>query len=200
MKCISCENELQLPDQKKFCSRSCAAKHNNKVYPKRKGATQNCSNCNVDLGKKWKRTRKLCNDCLTQHHLRNSASASLVAGRTLGEYLELHKTKSISNRYCGIRNHASKVINRSGRPKVCAECGYSNHVEICHIKGIAEHSPDTKVSEINDLSNLIYLCPNHHWEFDNKKRMVRSKGIEPFPKAYEVSALPSELTARVFTL
>jgi hypothetical protein len=170
MKCLFCDNELQLPDQKKFCSRSCAAKHNNKIYPKRKCATQNCSKCGVDLGKKWIKARKLCDNCLLQHHLRNSTSTSLIADRTLKEYLEIHKTKSTSNRYCGIRNHASKVITRSNRPKVCAECGYSNHVEICHIRGIAEHSPDTKVSEINDLSNLIYLCPNHHWEFDAKKR------------------------------
>jgi predicted restriction endonuclease len=23
------------------------------------------------------------------------------------------------------------------------------------------------LSEVNDLSNLVYLCPNHHWELDN---------------------------------
>jgi hypothetical protein len=147
------------------------------------------------VGKKWKRKRKFCNKCLMDHQLRNSTFKSLMGDRTLGEYLEQYKAKSHSNKYCGIRNHASKVINRSKREKVCVECGYSNHVEICHIKGIADHSPDTKISEINDLTNLVYLCPNHHWEFDNKKKMVRSKGIEPFPKAYEVSALPSELTA-----
>ena len=23
------------------------------------------------------------------------------------------------------------------------------------------------IAEINDISNLIGLCPNHHWEYDN---------------------------------
>ena len=49
----------------------------------------------------------------------------------------------------------------------CLSCGYSKHVEICHIKGISKHDDDTPISKINDLKNLITLCRNHHWELDN---------------------------------
>lgn len=34
------------------------------------------------------------------------------------------------------------------------------------------HNPhfddEALVKEINDIENLVPLCPNHHWEFDNK--------------------------------
>lgn len=169
MCCLNCNSELKSKDQKKFCSRSCAATYNNKLHPKRTGVIQSCEKCEINLGKKWLKTRKLCDDCLVEHHLRNSSFSSLVGERTLGEYLEKHSAKTKSNKYCGIRHNAAKVMRGSDREKKCIVCGYSNHVEICHIKGIAEHSLDSKISEINSLSNLMYLCPNHHWEFDNGK-------------------------------
>ena len=41
------------------------------------------------------------------------------------------------------------------------------HYEVCHIKGISDHGLDTTIGEINDIHNLIALCPNCHWEMDN---------------------------------
>ena len=49
----------------------------------------------------------------------------------------------------------------------CEICGYTNHVEVAHIKAVSEFSNDISISEINALSNLVGLCPNHHWEYDN---------------------------------
>jgi len=56
--------------------------------------------------------------------------------------------------------------NNSDRPLICAICGYSNKVEICHIKSVASFSKAASISEINNIDNLVALCPNHHWEFD----------------------------------
>ena len=28
---------------------------------------------------------------------------------------------------------------------------------------------DQLISEINNIDNLIALCPNHHWEFDHSQ-------------------------------
>ena len=53
--------------------------------------------------------------------------------------------------------------------KECLVCKYSNHVEVAHVKAVSKFSDDTLVSEMNDLQNLMYLCPNHHWEYDNGK-------------------------------
>lgn len=51
--------------------------------------------------------------------------------------------------------------------KKCFVCGYDSFVEVCHIKKISDFTLDTKISVINDISNLVFLCPNHHWELDN---------------------------------
>lgn len=45
--------------------------------------------------------------------------------------------------------------------------GYDKHIEIAHIKAVSDFSDDSLISEINDKNNLVALCPNHHWEFDN---------------------------------
>lgn len=66
-----------------------------------------------------------------------------------------------------IRKIAQKNYDNAGLPYVCAICGYSNHIEIAHIKAVSEFDDNTLISEIDNSSNLIGLCPNHHWEFDN---------------------------------
>ena len=49
----------------------------------------------------------------------------------------------------------------------CDHCGYSYHVDICHIRDLSSFDDQTPVSIVNDLSNLVALCKNHHTEFDN---------------------------------
>lgn len=41
------------------------------------------------------------------------------------------------------------------------------HFDVCHIKPIGSFDDDTLVAEINDLTNLVPLCKNHHWEMDH---------------------------------
>ena len=48
-------------------------------------------------------------------------------------------------------------------------CNYDHHYEVCHIKPIKDFSLNSLIYEINNKDNLIHLCPNHHWEFDNNK-------------------------------
>ncbi len=77
----------------------------------------------------------------------------------------VYKHGHISNRYAKIRYHArhdyENILTK------CENCGYSKHIEICHIKAIKEFSEQTTIKEINDRKNIIGLCPNCHWEFDN---------------------------------
>ena len=51
-------------------------------------------------------------------------------------------------------------------PVVCEE------LPIQEAEKVAIHSfnENSLVSEVNDISNLIPLCPNCHWEFDNLPR------------------------------
>ena len=66
-----------------------------------------------------------------------------------------------------IRKHVDKVFEKSGIEYKCWLCGYDKHIEIAHIKAVADFDDSSLVSEINDIHNLIPLCPNHHWEFDH---------------------------------
>lgn len=64
------------------------------------------------------------------------------------------------------------AYRKSTRPKVCAVCGYDAHYEVCHIKPINDFLPTDSVAEVNELSNLVALCPNHHWEFDHGRLSI----------------------------
>lgn len=64
---------------------------------------------------------------------------------------------------CGARRTFNKVVGS----KVCYECGYSKHIEICHIQSVSSFPGNTKIYIINSVGNLVALCPNHHWEFDH---------------------------------
>ncbi len=58
-----------------------------------------------------------------------------------------------------------KVCNKlfvTNSKKKCKICGFDHYVEVCHIKPISKFSKEQMVSEVNNLNNLVYLCPNHH--------------------------------------
>ena len=52
----------------------------------------------------------------------------------------------------------------------CACCGYDKHVELAHIKPVSSFDVNTLISVVNSEENVIQLCPNCHWEFDNLPR------------------------------
>ena len=66
-----------------------------------------------------------------------------------------------------IRQHAIRMFKESGRDRACVVCGYSAHIEIAHMKAVADFDGEATLSEINALTNLVALCPNHHWEYDH---------------------------------
>ena len=146
-----------------FCSRSCAATSNNHSMPKRVKRTR-CVTCQEPI--RWGYRR-----CKTCHQAQVRLDRRTLSEATLG--------RKDASRYTGVRSHARKVFAESGKPRRCAVCGYATHVEICHIREIAAFPPDASVSEINALSNLIALCPNHHWELDRGLVQMGPVGFEP---------------------
>lgn len=66
-----------------------------------------------------------------------------------------------------IRKHANEVFDENHPVRKCFICGYDKHVEVAHVKAVSDFSGDATVNEINNINNLVGLCPNHHWEFDN---------------------------------
>ena len=86
---------------------------------------------------------------------------------TLKEYTELSTYKGHPSwRHNKIRARAQYTF-RDMTKLPCANCNYSRHVEICHIRSIASFPEDTKIKDINDPSNIIQLCCNCHWESHN---------------------------------
>lgn len=158
MTCVQCGEQTNNP---RFCSRSCAASYNNVRFPKRERITRYCESCECDITNLAKYRRKLCNDCF---------------GRVDGSMtLSLLQERAGYQRNARIRQKARAAYRKSDRPKQCVVCDYSKHYEVCHIKGINEFPPSTKIATVNDISNLIALCPNHHWELDNDDLVLPSR-------------------------
>jgi len=77
-------------------------------------------------------------------------------------------TKHKYAKYQYVRYWARNIAIDLGWTK-CRLCGYDKHFEVAHIKPISEFPEDTLLTVVNDPTNLMPLCPNCHWEFDNLK-------------------------------
>ena len=148
--CKACGADTRNP---KYCSKSCSAKVNNRK-PKRVRKIHYCDEC----GDECRSYRKYCPSCWKTNQVKDM---------TLQEAMYEHHHKSSA--FAKVRTRARALLT-ANRPKVCQDCGYDKHVECCHIKGIASFPEDTLVSEVNDLSNLKWLCPNCHWEHDHHQK------------------------------
>lgn len=145
--CLNCEGETA---NAKFCSRSCSSSYNNRIAPKRVAVKRYCI-CGIEVF--GRRTR--CNDCNPQYR-----DWSTV---TLGEVQSERKYQRNSR----VRALARNLYIKSGRPRHCSICQYSVHFEVAHIVDVSKFPEDTMLSVVNSLDNILALCPNHHWEFDN---------------------------------
>lgn len=147
-KCICCSNPTK---NQKYCSRSCAAKINNKIPKRKRTKVSYCENCNKECTYR----RKYCELCY-----KDCTAPDISLQEAI--YEKHHK----SSAYALVRSRA-RSSNKAKRITACEKCGYDKHVEVCHIKSISDFSLSTKLSEINSETNLIILCPNCHWEFDH---------------------------------
>lgn len=50
--------------------------------------------------------------------------------------------------------------------KKCILCDFVFGIQCCHIIGIADWPPDTKIKIVNHPKNLVGLCRNHHFCLD----------------------------------
>lgn len=147
--CVACKKSTNNP---KFCSRSCSVSFNNEVKPKRV-LEGNCYSCKTPITS----NNKYCKSCWSQKNV--SVSTKYEIFNTFGTY----------QAHAKIRGLARTQYSKSGFPKKCKICGYDKHVQICHIIPVASFPGNTLISNMNDITNLQALCPNHHWEVDHNK-------------------------------
>lgn len=150
--------------QNTFCSYRCAANFNNK-------ARKLPSNAKLKNGKPARGICETCGEFTPSSNTKKCwecYNKERVEAATLGQHLERSKVNKARHKYQAIRVQAVRLcFGKYGKKKVCAVCGYDKHVEVCHVKPICDFNPDTKLIDVNASSNLIVLCPNHHWELDN---------------------------------
>lgn len=139
MKCLECKSDTSNP---KFCSSSCAARFNNRKFPKRsrsKNKLQDCLNCNKTLSGSQ---NKFCSiECSGEH---------------------LYKTKSIPKILKGNCTNviALKRYLRETRGDMCEICkcppihnGLPLVLQLDHKDGNSDN---------NKITNLRLVCPNCH--------------------------------------
>lgn len=139
-----------------FCSHLCSSQYHGANKPKKEYF---CKKCEVSLGVGWHivGNRSLCDKCNT-----NIVKWDNVL---LGDFRQ--RFKNTYQYHARIRSLARTIYIKSLLPKQCYHCHYSLHYEICHIKPIKDFVDTNTVADVNAISNLVALCPNCHWEFDN---------------------------------
>lgn len=147
-----------------FCSRSCSAKFNNLGKRKNPPIDRICRRCGTIFKKATNRSsRLLCSECSKNYSSRTEYLKSL----TRSEY---QNRPSVKNKHRSWQNAHVRALNRNwNKDKItqCRICGYSLHVELAHIKSVNSFPESATLGEINHPDNVLPLCPNHHWEFDN---------------------------------
>ena len=155
MNCKNCTTPTHNPS---FCSSSCAAKYNNRKYPKRKKSSSwTCDSC----GGEKNRSSNLCANCSREYQLFKSGVSTKTKAEIFGERTSWQSARS------AIQKNARAVIDFLSNEKRCKICNYDYHVDVCHIIPVSEFDDSSLISEINNIDNLVYLCPNHHKEFDD---------------------------------
>lgn len=153
MKCLYCQENTNNPN---FCSRSCAAKLNNHKFPKRVKIESKCY-----CGQNKTKTALLCRTCS------NEEKCLKYGNKTFGQVIKESKSYSSKHKYEKIRQHARRLALKFNWISSCELCGYSKHVEVCHKKAIHLFDKNILIKDINSKNNLLFLCPNCHWEHDN---------------------------------
>lgn len=146
--CPTCGRATRNP---KFCSRSCAAKQNNRRVPKRT-LQGRCYVC----GHPIPRRNHYCPDHRPDPRLDSSQPIGSVADGT----------DHPACRFARLRQHARRLYF-AAMPYRCERCGYDKHVEVCHKRPLTSFPLETPISVVNAIENLVGLCPNCHWEFDH---------------------------------
>lgn len=179
---------------KKFCSLSCSSKYNNinsKKFRNVDGVNGkvplintktddeiitafNNSNSWIEFSRKLgykyriKKTSLICNK-LKSLGLNiddiSKTSTIKISELTKKELFDRYDNWQVSRSY--IQKYARIIYKNSNKPKKCICCNYDKHYEVAHIKAVSDFDDNALISEINNENNLIALCPNHHWEYDN---------------------------------
>jgi len=92
----------------------------------------------------------------------------------------LYRNKGATNQYTRFREFSRRLAFEAIEQPSCSICGYSTFVEVCHIKPISSFADDALIQDVNSLTNLTFLCPNHHKEFDKALTDIKPVSIKAY--------------------
>lgn len=140
-----------------YCSSSCACRANR---PKRVMAPRQCKRCGETFMRRdTNQSKTNCPACR-----RKRRPFDITLGK-LDRWAN-GKDRHPSWRHSQVRE-AARRQHKELLTRPCPSCGYDRHVELCHLKAITSFSKETLMSEVNDISNVLPLCRNCHWELDH---------------------------------
>jgi hypothetical protein len=142
-----------------FCNKSCAATFNNKGKNRMSPTGRVCKECGAEYTKTGGHKSIFCPKCL--------ASRLKPKYKTIGEY---RAKLSVAGKHPSWLHAHIRILCRNwnkGLSDSCQKCKYSLHIEFAHIKPITGFPDSALLSEVNSPENLLVLCRNCHWEYDN---------------------------------
>lgn len=172
-KCKTCEKEVKKSSSvirrnktgNFFCNQKCSSAHNNKGVIRNPKKTRVCNRCDkeyqtISSGEDIHTSKLICRECASI----NIDYKSMAKGeyeKTLSETAK--KNASLNTHIRAFNNSWNKDL----KSLPCQKCSYHKHVELAHIKAVRLFTKNDLLSDINSSDNLLALCPNCHWEFDN---------------------------------
>jgi len=151
---IEVKDGERIPEVKRrsFCNQSCNSRFQS---CKRKGIQH--ENFSFAIKKPYrKRGVKPLEEYMEEISIRNKTKGELFSKRS-----------NWQSARSSIQGDARKSFFENISNVKCQHCNYSLHVDVCHIKPVSNFDDSTLISDINNINNLMGLCKNHHWEYDN---------------------------------
>jgi hypothetical protein len=152
---------------KHYCSRTCSAKINNLGRMRNPAKLFICKNCNVEFKRTYSHKRRgLCKQCteIWKSHTSKEFQDKL-------KLKDFFNSSSIKGKHPSWKSAHIRELNRRrwdfDKFGSCVVCGYDKHIELAHIKAISSFDENATIGEVNSIMNVLPLCRNHHWEFDN---------------------------------
>jgi hypothetical protein len=164
--CKFCNSVIEVPDntkiqntkRKQFCNKSCAAKFNNLGKNRHRSIIDNDSD-----GLHPTKFKRKPNVIPFQAYNKLQTILNKTKGEMFGNRKNWQSARS------SIQKSARSIYFTNATHTHCCQksCTYDLHIDVAHIKPVSEFSNSSYIYEINTKENLIGLCKNHHWEFDN---------------------------------
>ena len=151
-----------------FCSRKCSCLYGSKKRWKDHVSSVIQIKCSCGTLCDPRNKHGECRQCFEKNQIENSKHI------TKYELKKKHDARKIKKWYSSEIRNFNRDWNKELTKLPCQNCGYKAHVELAHIKPVADFNDNSTLGEINSPENNLVLCPNCHWEFDNKLLLLEN--------------------------